>query len=366
MTIEEIKMNSEQLKGFLSAGNITVVEAMQKIDANAKGILFIVDEECRLEGVVTDGDIRRWIIRTADLEEHVSEMMNPSPKFVYLKEVHTALDYMERLKIKSLPVLDAGCRVVDVIVKDTNSSIDTERLEHHLLENVDVVIMAGGKGTRLYPYTKILPKPLIPIGDVPIMERIIGRFCDYGVKHFIATLNYRKTMIRSYFADLMTNYKLDYVEESKPLGTAGSLRLIQTAFDKPLIVTNCDILIDADYTDIYEHHCRSGNVLTIVTALKNIIVPYGVVNAKENAIVDSMEEKPKMSYFVNTGMYILNPELLDYIPEDTFYHMTDLAEDLLKQGKQVGMYPISEDSFLDMGEFEEMHRMEQKLNLKAE
>ena len=359
-------MNSEQLKGFLSAGNITVVEAMQKIDANAKGILYIVDADCGLEGVVTDGDIRRWIIRTADLEEHVSEMMNQSPRSVYLQELNTALDYMERMKIKSLPVLDAGCRVVDVIVKDTSSRIDTARLEHQMLNDVDVVIMAGGKGTRLYPYTKILPKPLIPVGDVPIMERIIGRFCDYGVKRFIATLNYRKTMIRSYFADLMTNYKLDYVEESRPLGTAGSLRLIETAFHKPFIVTNCDILIDADYTDIYEHHCKSGNMLTIVTALKNIIVPYGVVNAKENAIVDSMEEKPKMSYFVNTGMYILNPELLDYIPEDTFYHMTDLADDLLKQGKQVGMYPISEDSFLDMGEFEEMHRMEQKLSLKAE
>ena len=359
-------MNSEQLKGFLSAGNITVVEAMQKIDANAKGILYIVDADCRLEGVVTDGDIRRWIIRTADLEEHVSEMMNQSPRSVYLQELNTALDYMERMKIKSLPVLDAGCRVVDVIVKDTSSRIDTARLEHQMLNDVDVVIMAGGKGTRLYPYTKILPKPLIPVGDVPIMERIIGRFCDYGVKRFIATLNYRKTMIRSYFADLMTNYKLDYVEESRPLGTAGSLRLIETAFHKPFIVTNCDILIDADYTDIYEHHCKSGNMLTIVTALKNIIVPYGVVNSSENGMIEMMEEKPKLSYFVNTGMYILNPELIKEIPEKAFYHMTNLVDRLLADHRKVGMYPISEDSFLDMGEFEEMHRMEQKLSLKAE
>jgi Nucleoside-diphosphate-sugar pyrophosphorylase involved in lipopolysaccharide biosynthesis/translation initiation factor 2B, gamma/epsilon subunits (eIF-2Bgamma/eIF-2Bepsilon) len=359
-------MNSEQLKRFLSAGNITVVEAMQKIDANSKGILFIVNEVCRLEGVVTDGDIRRWIIKTANLQQRVSEMMNKSPKYVCLKEIKTASEYMERMLINVLPVLDPAGKVVDVIVRDEDGSIKMPLPTKHLLNDVDVVIMAGGKGTRLYPYTKILPKPLIPIGDVPIMERIIGRFCDYGVNHFTATLNYRKTMIRSYFADLMTNYRMDYVEENKPLGTAGSLKLIQKSYEKPFIVTNCDILIEADYADIYKHHCESGNMLTIVTALKNIVVPYGVINAKENAIVDSMEEKPKISYFVNTGMYVLNPELLEWIPKDTFYHMTNLADDLLKQGKQVGMYPISEDSFLDMGEFEEMHRMEQKLNQKAE
>lgn len=360
------EMNSEQLKGFLSAGNITVVEAMQKIDANAKGILFIVNEECRLEGVVTDGDIRRWIIKTANLQQRISEMMNKSPKYICLKEIHTASEYMERMQINVLPVLNPAGKVVDIVIRDGSGSVQIPILAKHLLKDVDVVIMAGGKGTRLYPYTKVLPKPLIPIGDVPIMERIIGRFCDYGVKHFIATLNYRKTMIKSYFADLMTNYQMDYVEETRPLGTAGSLKLIETGFDRPFMVTNCDILIDADYADIYRHHCKSGNMMTIVTALKNIVVPYGVIHAKENAIVNSMEEKPKMSYFVNTGMYILNPELLDCIPKDTFYHMTDLADDLLKQGMQVGMYPISEDSFLDMGEFEEMRRMEQKLNLKAE
>lgn len=359
-------MNSERLKEFLSLGNISIVDAMQKIDVNAEGILFIVDSQCRLEGIVTDGDIRRWIIKTADLQEQIQAMMNKSPKSIYKKEVQSAYEYMDKWQINILPVLDAAGRVTDIIIKDAAGTVQTPKAVKNLLHDVDVVIMAGGKGTRLYPYTKILPKPLIPIGDVPIMERIIGRFCDYGIRHFIATLNYRKTMIRSYFADLMTNYKMDYVEENKPLGTAGSLQLIDSGFDKPFIVTNCDILIDADYTDIYRHHCESGNMLTIVTALKNIVVPYGVINAKENAVVESMEEKPKMSYFVNTGMYVLNPELLQMIPKDTFYHMTDLASDLLDQGKQVGMYPISEDSFLDMGEFEEMRRMEQKINLKSE
>lgn len=228
------------------------------------------------------------------------------------------------------------------------------------------MIMAGGKGTRLYPYTKILPKPLIPIGDIPIMERIIGKFCEFGTTQFYATVNYRKNMIRSYFSEISKTYSLEYVEEDKPLGTAGSLQLIKEEFSQPFIVTNCDILIHADYEDIYRYHKEAGNELTIVTALKNIEVPYGVIHSSENGAVQSMEEKPKLSYFVNTGMYILNPALKKEIPEDTFFHMTDLADKLLAENRRVGMYPISEDSFLDMGEFEEMHRMEEKLNLKSE
>ena len=234
------------------------------------------------------------------------------------------------------------------------------------VREVPVVVMAGGKGTRLYPYTKILPKPLIPIGDIPIMERIIDKFVEYGVADFYATVNYKKSMIKSYFADLAKEYSIQYVEEDKPLGTAGSLRLIDTEFECPIIVTNCDILIHADYADIYKYHKESGNAITIVSALKNIVVPYGVIHSKENGTVISMEEKPKLSYFVNTGMYVLNPDLLQKIPEDTFFHMTDLTDLLIQEGKQVGMYPISEDSFLDMGEFEEMRRMEKKLNLKSE
>ena len=196
------------------------------------------------------------------------------------------------------------------------------------------------------------------------MERIIDRFCDYGAENFYATVNYRKNMIRSYFADNVAEYRINYVEEDKPLGTAGSLSLIEDEFDKPFIVTNCDILIHADYADIYRYHRESGNELTIVSALKNIVVPYGVIHSSENGAIQSMEEKPKLSYFVNTGMYILNPNLLKDIPKDTFFHMTHLADHLMKAGRKVGMYPVSEDSFLDMGELEEMRRMEAKLDLK--
>lgn len=357
-------MKQEELKAFFILQTKTVVDAMQKIDLNAKGILFVLDEMGKLEGVITDGDIRRWLIKTGDLQAKIYKIMNKTPKLIYRNEIPNAQEFMNKYSITALPVIETTGSVVDIIFSKEIESIHKEKTD--IMRQVPVVIMAGGKGTRLYPYTKILPKPLIPIGDIPIMERIINAFYNYQVKQFYVTVNYKKGMIKSYFNDLDVDYKLHYIEEEKPLGTAGSLGLIDAVFEKPIIVTNCDILIHADYADIYRYHCESDNEITIVTALKNIVVPYGVVHSSENGRIKSMEEKPKLSYFVNTGMYVLNPNLLNEIPKDTFFHMTHLSDKLLSEGRKVGMYPISEDSFLDMGEFEEMHRMEKKLNLKSE
>lgn len=358
-------MKREELGKFLITQTAVVVEAMQKIDLNAKGILFVIDENEKLAGVVTDGDIRRWLIKTGDLQGEVRNFMNRNPRVVSCKERKKAKQYMEKYVITALPVVTAEKRIKDIIFKE-EGNLEEVKEGKNTLQKVPVVIMAGGKGTRLYPYTKILPKPLIPIGDIPIMERIINEFRKFGAKEFHATVNYRKSMIKSYFSDNITDYELHYVEEDKPLGTAGSLTLLTEELHTPFIVTNCDILIHANYADIYQYHLETGNELTIVTALKNIVVPYGVIHSSENGRIHTMEEKPKLSYFVNTGMYILSPELLQEIPKDSFFHMTDLADKLLQEERKVGMYPISEDSFLDMGEFEEMHRMEEKLNLKAE
>ena len=170
-------------------------------------------------------------------------------------------------------------------------------------------------------------------------------------------------MIKSYFEDLNADYQVFFVEENEPLGTGGSLKLIERTFDRPLIVTNCDTLIDANLSDIYRRHLDSGNAITVAAALKNTVIPYGVLKVKEGGVIEEIQEKPVLSNFINTGLYIVNPDLLDLIPDNTFYHMTNLLEDCMKKGLQVGMYPISEEAFLDMGEFEEMKRMEKKLNV---
>lgn len=353
-------MKNEKLKQYIGTEELTAVEAMQKIDTNSKGILFIIDEKERLIGSLTDGDIRRWLIKTGNLEGNAGQMMSKSPRFLFEEGISRCNNFMMENQITAVPVLDSEKRIIDIIFafkgKDDKVKI------FNGLEDVPVVVMAGGKGTRLYPYTKILPKPLIPIGDVPILERIFDKFHRYGINEFYLTVNYKKEMIKSYFNDLNLPYKIHYIEEDIPLGTAGSIKLIKEKFYTPVIITNCDILIEADYRKVFQFHKESGNAMTIVSSLKNTTIPYGVLYPGENGVIESMEEKPKFSHFINTGMYVINPEHIERIPSHTFYHMTDLTDQLMSMGLKVAMYPISENSFLDMGEFEEMKKMEERIN----
>lgn len=354
------------LDKYIVNRQMDLLEAMKMIDENQNGVVFVVNEKEELIGSLTNGDIRRRLLSTGNLYALVEDVMNLSPVFLQEGEELEAVSVFEKAKIiTGLPVVDKNKKIIDIIFRVEIDSREKE-IRRTKLAGIPVVIMAGGKGTRLYPYTKILPKPLIPIGDIPIVERILRKFEAFGVTNFYMSVNYKKEMIKSYFAEVKGRYKIEYVEEDKPLGTGGSLKLIDKTIDTPIIVTNCDILIDADYSDIYRHHKLSGNAMTIVAASKNITIPYGVLHAKDSGMIMEMEEKPQLSYFVNTGMYIINPEVLERIPNDRLYHMTDLAEDLMRNQIQVGMYPIKEDAFLDMGEFEEMRRMEERIQMKSE
>ena len=356
-------MEMERINKFIGSQSMSIVDSMAKIDENTKGILFIVDDNQRLVGSLTDGDIRRWILHFGEVSESVSSAMNRLPKSLDIDEKYKALQIMKNNSITAIPLLDENGRIVDIVFNSDSLECEVPKRK---LTDVPVVIMAGGKGTRLYPYTKILPKPLVPIGDTPIVERIINCFSDFGIKSFYMTVNYKKAMIRSYFDEVEKDYSIKYVEENKPLGTGGSIKLIEDRFDKPIFITNCDSLILADYYDIYQHHLNCGNDITMVSALKNFQVPYGVMHTGENGILKSMEEKPKLSYFINTGMYIINPETINLIPDDTMFHMTHLVEKVMENGGKVGTYPVSEDSFLDMGELDEMKRMEKILKVNNE
>lgn len=352
-------MKQQKINDFIGNMSLTIVDAMEKIDKNAEGILFITDEGHHLVGALSDGDVRRWILHSGELTEKVVQAMNAKPFALNTKNKKNADALMKEKGITAVPIIDENRYIVDICFRTGFEKIEKKGD----LSSVPVIIMAGGKGTRLYPYTKILPKPLVPIGDTPIVERIIDYYTEFGINLFYMTVNYKKAMIRSYFDDLSPQYEIKYIEEEKPLGTGGSIKLITDKFEKPIFVTNCDALILADYYDIYQYHLQSGNDITMVSALKNFQVPYGVLHTGENGLLEEMEEKPKLSYFINSGMYIINPDMINLIPSDTFFHMTDLVEKVMKKGGKVGTYPVSEDSFLDMGELDEMKRMEEKLGI---
>lgn len=345
---------------YLIHSDLTVVQVMKQIDDGTKGIVYVVDDNGRLIGSVTDGDIRRWLIKTVDLNATVKDFMSVSTKFIYPFEEDKAEKYLDKYSINSIPIVDKDKKVLDIVFRNFSEKIN-DSVKSEILIDVPVVIMAGGKGTRLYPYTMVFPKPLIPVAGTPIVERIIKDLCDKGVQTFYLSVNYKKSMVKSYFEDLNLPCTIKYIEEDKPLGTGGSLKLIKDKLKVPFIVTNCDTLIRTDISDAYEQHINSSNPMTIVSSLKNITVPYGVLQVDEDCTLRKLQEKPMHSYFINTGMYIVNPEVLDMIPDGEFFHMTHLAQSCMDNGMKVGIYPISEDSFLDMGEFEEMKRMEEKL-----
>ena len=224
-----------------------------------------------------------------------------------------------------------------------------------------VVIMAGGFGTRLAPFTTILPKPLIPVGDKSIVEHIIDRFLPYGIDDFYMTVNHKFKIIKSYFEDVKKEYSLKLVKESKPLGTAGSLKLLKEEIDDVFIVTNCDIIIHADYSEIVDLHIESGFDITLVSSMMNYKIPYGICEIDKGGSLIEIKEKPEYNFLISTGMYILNKKILDYIPDNEFFHITHLMEKVKENGGSVGVFPISENSWDDTGEWDEYKKTVKRL-----
>ena len=335
----------------------TIINAMKKLDETARKILFVENNK-KLVGTVTDGDIRRWILKKGDLKSSVESVMKTNPITLSESRCDQAKDIMKQKRIEAIPVVDKDNQIKSVIF--WNDIVKDEKRK----ENTPVVIMAGGKGTRLYPYTKILPKPLIPIGDIPIIERIINNFVEFGSKDFFLTVNHKKGMIKSYFNELNRDYNVQYVEEDEPLGTGGSLSMLSGIISETFFVSNCDILIDADYTDVLDFHTKQENKMTIVASLRETVIPYGVIELGDNGSMKKAVEKPTYSHLINTGMYVIEPELLDIIPKKTFYDLPTLAEKCINNGKKVGVYPVGQKSWLDMGQLEEMDNMLRHLGIK--
>lgn len=332
----------------------TVLEAMQRLDETGHRILFIAPQN-KLHGVVTDSDIRRHILRGGSLEDAITEMANYSPKSLPVERRSEARELLLKHSIDALPLLDKRGCITDVVFEG-DLDVDT-----HKNAGLPVVVMAGGLGTRLYPYTKILPKPLIPIGELPIAEHIINRFHNFGCNQFHLVVNYKKSMIKSYFNDLEKSYEISYVDEDKPLGTGGGLALLKGQLDSTFFLTNCDVLIDADYGDIYEFHKKSGNLITVVCAFKHITIPYGVIELGSEGEIKTVTEKPQMNFLTNTGVYVVEPRVIEELADDTPIGFPDIMENYRHAGEKIGVYPVSENSWMDMGQLEELEQMRRRL-----
>ncbi len=343
----------EDLRRLCVPPDISIEEAARRIAEGGEKIVLIVDEDDRLLGVFVDGDLRRALIQHFPLDKPVSEFMSRSPKVCYADDVDAprkAREMMIELKLEHIPVVDREGRLVDLFRWRDFFAKAFVDYPHK------VVIMAGGKGTRLDPFTKILPKPLIPIGDKPIVEHIMGRFAECGFRHFVLSLNYKAEMVRMYFSDGFENFTIDYVVEDSPLGTAGSLALMKDLLRDTFFLTNCDILVDENYSRILDFHRRKGNILTVVVSQKSLTVPYGVMDVDDDGTLIGMREKPSYSFLVNTGLYVVEPEVLSFLPPGKPVSMIDLIEVLKKRDLPVGAFPIEEKSWFDVGQWNEYRR----------
>lgn len=340
----------DKVERAITRGDTSIRTAIKQLNESGLQIILVVDQEGRLIGTVTDGDIRRAILNNLSLDEPVSRIMNASPKFVFRGEEEKADDLMVAYSIKTVPVVDWQRRVVDLITIN-DCLVAKAKMEKYPPKTNQVVIMAGGKGTRLDPFTKILPKPLIPIGERPIIEIIMDNFKRHGFNRFILSLNYKAEMLRLYFLENPNGYEISYVQEEDYLGTAGSLRLARDSLKETFIVSNCDVIIEMNFDELLNHHRSCGNHATIVGVVKNLQIPYGVIETKDGNLM-RMVEKPEYDLVINAGIYALEPELIELIPERQPIDMPDLLLKAKGHGYKVGVYPVSSKWF-DVGQWEE-------------
>lgn len=347
-------------KEYLLTDNSTVKDALKRLGESGEKIVFVVGDNEELLGTITDGDIRRWILNDGKLSDAVARIYNGSPKHVSVDyEVSLVKNMMLKEKIEVVPVLNDKRQVVELLRwRDVFSS---EFKPKTSLQHVPVLVMAGGKGVRLDPFTKILPKPLIPLGDKPIIEIIFDRFAHYGCNRFYVTVNYKGKMIQSYFDNAECDHSIKYVWEEHPCGTAGGIRLIYDALDAPhLFVSNCDVLIKADYADIHKLHMENNNDITIIGSMKHLSIPYGVLEMNNGGVLKNIVEKPEYDFLVNTGMYLIKRDVIQHIPLNTKYDFTELIANVKSAGGKIGVYPIGQHSWIDVGQWHEYHGVLEK------
>ena len=329
----------------------TLLEALKKMDYLDKKLLIVLNGGL-FEGLLSAGDIQRAIIQNKPLNTQVRDTLRKNIRIATQKDdFETIKQMMLDFRMELCPVVTSDKEITRVYFWE--DIFQDKRPSPQKKFNLPVVIMAGGLGSRLKPLTNVLPKPLIPYGDKTILEQIFNRFSQHGCDRFYISVNYKADLIEYYLNNQNLPYSIEYFKEDRPMGTAGSLSLLNGKVNDTFFVSNCDIIIEQDYSEILDYHRKNKNEITIVAALKHYPIPYGTIESSENGKLVSLMEKPEITFKINSGMYILEPHLLKEIPNDQFFHITHLIENIHHRGGNVGVFPVSEKSWQDIGEWSE-------------
>lgn len=330
----------------------SLLSVLKKMDTTGRKLLIVLDDN-KFISVVSIGDIQRAIIKNISLESPILQILRKEVRFANENDdILVIKEQMKKRRNEFMPIVSSSNELIDVIMwKDIFEEAYSESSQINL--EAPVVIMAGGTGSRLKPLTNVIPKPLIPIGVKTILEEIIERFTIYGCFNFFISVNYKSEIIEYYLNKLNLNSSISFFKESKPLGTAGSLTLLKDKITKSFFVSNCDTLINQDYSEIMAYHKQNKNEITIVAALKHFPISYGIIETGADGILENLVEKPELTFKINSGMYILEPDLLDELPTDTFFHITDLIQKVKERKGRIGVFPVNSSSWIDIGTWED-------------
>lgn len=331
----------------------SVRDALIKLnDLKVDPILIVADKNLKLLGSLTDGDLRRGFINGLTFDNQIIEYIQPNPLFIYDDELHLAdINDLRKRNFIVIPVLNREHIIVDML--------NLTRVQS--LIPADVVIMAGGRGQRLMPLTENTPKPMLPVGEKPILEHNIDRLAKFGIKNICISVNYLAQNIIDYFQDgASKGLSIQYVHEDKPLGTLGSVKLCQQNEHDYVMVMNSDLLTNIDYEAFFQTFIRSGADMAVATTSYQVEVPYGVLEVDNGNFVNSLKEKPRYTYYSNAGIYLVKRELLSFVPDREFYNVTDLMDMLIRQGKKLVSFPIL-GYWLDIGKHEDFRKAQEDI-----
>ncbi|HEY1032731.1 MAG TPA: nucleotidyltransferase family protein [Flavipsychrobacter sp.] len=331
----------------------SVRDALIKLnDLKVDPILIVADKNLKLLGSLTDGDLRRGFINGLTFDNQIIEYIQPNPLFLYEDELHLAdINDLRKRNFIVIPVLNREHIIVDML--------NLTRVQS--LIPADVVIMAGGRGQRLMPLTENTPKPMLPVGEKPILEHNIDRLAKFGIKNICISVNYLAQNIIDYFQDgASKGLSIQYVHEDKPLGTLGSVKLCRQNEHDYVMVMNSDLLTNIDYEAFFQTFIRSGADMAVATTSYQVEVPYGVLEVDNGNFVNSLKEKPRYTYYSNAGIYLVKRELLSFVPDREFYNVTDLMDMLIRQGKKLVSFPIL-GYWLDIGKHEDFRKAQEDI-----
>jgi len=326
----------------------TIKEALKIIDSAAMQIAIVVDESDILLGTITDGDIRRGLLNGMNLEDKVEPIVFKTPTTAKISDTkEEILKKALAKKLHQIPIVDDNYKVLGIKV--------IEELFKSSEKPNKVVLMVGGLGTRLKPLTDSTPKPMLNVGNKPILQTIVEKFAEYGFVNIVMCVNYKSHIISDYFgngSDFGVN--IEYVQENQRMGTAGALSLLNKKPTEPFFVMNGDLLTNVNFENLLEYHLSNNSIATMCVREYDFQVPYGVVNI-ENGDILSIIEKPVHKFFVSAGIYMLSPDVLSLIPDNKFYDMPTFFEDMISEQKKIVSFPIRE-YWLDIGRIEEFHK----------